>query len=301
MQTVANQIGMMFLLIACGLWMRKRHIMTDPVVKGMNSLILSLTWPMLMIATTQKDYTPESLKIFVEVMIAASIVMAVGLLAVYFIFRKLKLDTTPVMAMLSTMPNSGFFGIPIIQALYGDIGLLYLAAYIVGFNLVLWTIPLAMYSGLTLKSLKNLLNPGIIGAIVGMSLFLLQIRLPGPILGAVNQLSALNTPLSMLILGARMDALKLPDFIDRRLWLSISIKMIILPLLTLMVCRPLGMTGMTLIIVVGCTAMPTAASVQMMTEKYGGDVQLSAKGVSVSTLCSAVTLPLILYIAGLFA
>ena len=303
-ETVINQILMLFLLIGSGWLMRRLGVLTDGVLKGLNGLILSLMWPMLMISTTQKAYTPELLATFIQILLTSALVLGTALSLLIWAFKRKGMDATPTLSMLCTMPNSGFFGIPIVQALYGDTGLLYLSAYIIGFNVVLWTIPMVVYAKLSPGKhgpiWKNLLNPGIVFAAIGMGLFLLKIALPSPVLSTVNTLASTNTPLSMLILGARMDGLKIKGFGDSRLWLCTAIKLVALPLLAMALLLPFGIRGMTLTILVVVTAMPTAASVQMMAERYGGDVELSAKTVSVTTLCSAVSLPLMLALTGLF-
>lgn len=298
---VIDQIIMLMLLLGVGWFLRHRGVFTDPVIKAVNALIMTITWPALMISTTQKEYTPETLRIFLYVLVGSIAILTVALICVFFIYRKKDKNTAAVMAMLCAMPNAGFFGIPIIQALYGDMGMLYLSGYIVGFNIVLWTVGVTMYTGLNPQALKNLLNPGIVCAVLGIALFLLRIALPAPVLGTINQLSGMNTPLSMLILGARIAQLRLSYLKDSRMWLSIFIKLVALPLLALLAFRLIGATGMTLTILVCCTAMPTAAASQMMTERYGGDVLLSAKGTCVSTLCSAVTLPVMLMVTNWFA
>ena len=43
----------------------------------------------------------------------------------------------PVLCMLAAMPNAGYIGLPIVEAVYGDAATVYLAAYIVGFNICL--------------------------------------------------------------------------------------------------------------------------------------------------------------------
>ena len=298
---VIDQIIMLFLLIGTGLLLRLGKIFNDGVIKGVNALIMMVTWPVLMISTTQRDYSPETLAIFAWVFFGSILILALGLLIMFLVFRKTNRDAAPVMAMLCIMPNAGFFGIPIIQAIYGDIGLLYLSGYIVGFNIALWTVGVTMYTGFNLKALRNLLNPGIVCAFIGIALFLLRIRLPGPLLGTIDQLAGMNTPLSMLILGARMDELRPAHLRDGRMWLAITVKLIAFPLVALALFGAVGATGMALMILVASSAMPPAAAAQMMTERYGGDVLLSAKGTSVGTLCSMATLPLMLLLASHFA
>lgn len=298
---VVNQIIMLLILLCLGLMLRKLHVFTDAVIKGINALMITVTWPALMISTTQKDYSDETLQIFLTILLISVVLLTLANLVMFFLFRRKNKDTAQLMAMLSVMPNVGYFGIPIVDALYGSTGLLLLTAYITGFNFVLWTVTIFTFNGFSLKTLRNLLNPGIVCSLIGISLFLLKIALPTPLLSTVNQLSAVNTPLSMLILGARMDTLRLPDLADRKLWLVTGMKLVVFPLLVLALLRPMGITGMALVLLVVVSGMPAAASSQMLTERYGGDVYFSAKGTSVSTLCSLLSLPLILYITGLWA
>lgn len=296
---VVHQIIMLFLLMCIGLMLRKNRTFSDPVIKGMNALVLNITWPALMIFTTQKDYAPQTLNTFLLVLAASAVLVAVCCLVAYLVCRKLDKQTAPVVAMLMTMPNVGFFGIPIVEALYGSQGLLYLAAYIVGFNIVLWTLGVSLFTGLNAKALRNLANPALICAMIGIALFVLKIRLPAPLLSTVDKLSAINTPLSMLILGSRMDQLDAALLRDQRLWMVALAKLVLMPLAALLSLRLFGITGMVLVILVAGAAMPSAASTQMMAERYGGDVHFSAKATAVNTLCSMVTLPLMLYLAGL--
>lgn len=296
---VVNQIAMLFLIMGVGLLLRKIGVFKDAVIKGMNALLINVTWPALMIVTTQKEYTSETLHNFLFVLAVSIVIMSVGSSVCYFLFRRRNKSFAPVMALLCAMPNAGFFGIPIIEAMFGDIGLLYLSAYVVGFNITAWTLGVSIYTGFNLKSLKNLLNPGLICAAIGIGLFLLAYRLPTPVYSALSQLAAINTPLSMLILGARMDTLRPRMLIDSRLWIIVLVKLIAMPVLVLFALRLMGVSGMPLVLLTVSTAMPSAAAVQMMTERFGGDTAFSAKATSVSTLCSIATLPLILWIIGL--
>ncbi len=298
---VLNQIIMLALVMGVGLVMRKIDVLQDAVIKGANRLIMTVTWPALMILTTQKDFSPEILKTYLAIMIGSGLMMAVLSLLLARAYKNRFKDVAAAMSMLSVLPNAGFFGIPIIEAMYGSQGLLFLSAYIMGFNLVLWSVSVSTFSGFSVKNLKGLINPGLMGSVIGLTLFLLRIHLPTPLFSTVSQLAAINTPLSMLILGARMEALRPRQLLDARLWLTQSIKLIALPLITLFVLRLMGVTGEALVIFVACTAMPSAVSVQMFTERFGGDVYFSAKGTSTSTLCSLVTLPLMIWLTGLVA
>lgn len=301
MLAVVEQIIMIFLLMGVGLYLRVSKVFSDTVIKGVNTLLINIAWPMLMISVTQTEYTNETLGTFLYILFGAVIILTLTLVGVYLFYRRRQKPLAPMLAMLGCMPNAGYFGIPIISALYGDIGLLYLAAYIIGFNLVLWSVGIALYTGFDAKALRNLINPGIVAALIGIALFLMKIELPTPLLSAVRQLANLNTPLAMIILGSRMDTLRPEMLKDMRSWQIILFKLILQPLIALTLFKLAGAAGMALVILTLCTAMPAAAATQLMTERYGGDVYFTAKTTALGTLCTLFSMPVMLYIASLFA
>lgn len=296
---VMDQIIMLFIIGLCGLFLRKINVFTDPVIKGVNKMVLVLCWPAMMLMVTQKEYSPELLEGFAQVFVAGLIIMAVGGIVVNLCYLKgNRSKYRPVAAMLATMPNAGFIGLPILSAVYGDKATLYLAAYIVSFNLVMWTLSVSTFTGFSIKSLKGMLNPGFIFAIIGTIFFLLKIKLPSPLLVTVNQLGGLCTPLSMLLLGARIDTLKIKDVLNVHLWIPAVIKLLALPALALVCCKIVGISGMPLGVIVLTTAMPAASGGQMLAERHDREVGYASVGVFLSTLLCIVSIPLVLMMIG---
>lgn len=296
---VVYQILMLFIIAAMGLLLRARGVFTDPVIKGVNSTVLMVTWPAMMLMTTQREFSLEVFEGFMIVLGGSIVVLSLACALAYVLLRgRVEDRLRPVLCMLAAMPNAGYIGLPIVEAVYGDAATVYLAAYIVGFNIVLWTIGVSLFTGFHIGSLKGMLNPGFICAVLGTILFLLSIRLPTPILSAVNQLGALNTPLSMLLLGARMDTLRPRQLLNAKLWIVTAVKLLAMPLLVLLAARALGVSGMPLGILVLCSAMPAASAGQMLAEKYDARVNDAATGISVSTLSCIATIPLMLLLLG---
>lgn len=296
---VVYQILMLFIIAAMGLLLRARGVFTDPVIKGVNSTVLMVTWPAMMLMTTQREFSLEVFEGFMIVLGGSIVVLSLACALAYVLLRgRVEDRLRPVLCMLAAMPNAGYIGLPIVEAVYGDAATVYLAAYIVGFNIVLWTIGVSLFTGFHIGSLKGMLNPGFICAVLGTILFLLSIRLPTPILSAVNQLGALNTPLSMLLLGARMDTLRPRQLLNAKLWIVTAVKLLAMPLLVLLAARALGVSGMPLGILVLCSAMPAASAGQMLAEKYDAYVNTAATGISISTLSCIATIPLMLLLLG---
>ena len=52
-------MGMLFLIVIAGYICGKTHVMTQPVSKGLSGLIVNLTCPALIIASTMGDVMPD--------------------------------------------------------------------------------------------------------------------------------------------------------------------------------------------------------------------------------------------------
>ncbi len=294
LSAVIDQIIMLFIIAGIGLFMRKKGIFTDEVIKNVNTFVLQVTWPCIAVMAMMTEYTQETLHGFLVVAGISVFAMLLGCGIGGLAFSKNKdASRRPVLMCISAIPNAGFIGLPIMQALYGEIGVLYMAAFLVGFNLVVWTVGAAMYQGFSIKTLKGFLSPGSIGIFVGLFIFLLRIELPGAVSSTITALGRLNTPLAMLLMGARMDTLRPRDLLDKNIWAAAGLKLVVLPLILFAALKLLGFSGILLAAPVVLAAMPAASISQMFAEKFNADSRFAAKGVSMSTLLCILTVPLL--------
>ena len=294
-----NQIVMMLIIAGIGLFLRRAGVFTDGVIKGINRTLLTVATPAMIIMVTQKEYRPDMMKGFAQVIIVGLAAMTVCIGVMLLVYAKgERARYKQVAAMLSAMPNAGYMGLPIIQAVYGDEGTLFVAAYIVAFNVVSWTVCTALFNGFSVKALKGMINPGFAATIVGTVLYVTQVKLPAPLLSTVTQLGGINTPLSLLLLGARMDTLRPKQLMNIHLLIPCAVKLLILPALTLLACRLMGMAELPLGVAVISTAMPAAAFCQMFAERHDREIAYASTGVSISTILSLATLPLVMLMIG---
>ena len=295
---IAAQIVMLLLLMGCGIFLRQRKVMTDPVIKGVNQIVLQVAWPAMIIMTTQKEVKPEIIPGFLRTLVCAAIIMAVfTVLLLLLSGHVMPHSRSTVFCGLCSMPNAGFVGLPLVQAAYGSTGVMYLSAYIVAFNLVLWTLYQWMFAGREGSGLKMLVNSGLVASVIGTALLLMRVRLPEPFASLSNQLGVLTTPLSMLLLGARLqESLHIKQLGDKALWCAVGVRLLLFPLAVYAVLHLLGFKGMELGVLVMASAMPAASSTQMLAEKHDMDRVLAAQGVSITLLLCVVTIPLLLSI-----
>ncbi len=100
--------------------------------------------------------------------------------------------------------NAAYMGFPLIQAIFGDEGLMYASVYVTVFNILLWTIGYAVVSGQPdMKKVAKavLTNPVLYAVVLGLVIYLCRIPVPSVIQSPLAYIGNMNTPISMLITG----------------------------------------------------------------------------------------------------
>ncbi len=296
---VVQQILVMLLVAGVGLLLRRRRLLTDAGMAQVNLIVLRVALPAMILMMTQRDYSPEAKGQFLQVLGAGFAAMAAGGMLLWLLTaRRPQVRRRAVLTGLAAMPNAGYMGLPLVTALYGAEGALLLAAYIMAFNLLLFSLFQWQFAG-NWQHLKQLwTNLGLMACVVAMALFMLDIRLPPAAGSLFNQLGNLTTPLAMMLAGARMNDFQLKDLADPPLWAALGMRLLGLPLATFLVMRALGLSGLALGVLVLATAMPSAVTAVVYAEQYHKDTTLAATGVTLSTVLCLATIPLVLWLTG---
>lgn len=107
----------------------------------------------------------------------------------------------------------------------------------------------------------------------------------------------MTTPLAMMIIGATLANIELKSlFTELRLYYFTVVKQVILPIVVFPIIaffiRDPLIQGITLVNI----AMPVGNSAVLFAKQYGGDVELAAKSIFITTLVSVFTIPLVISI-----
>lgn len=299
--SVLIQVLILLILISLGFILTKRNLLTEQGAKGMTNVVLYLVIPCVMINSfSSYDFSVSALKTLGYGVLVALLLHAV-FIAVSLIFLKDKdVATSRVIRFGAVFSNCGFMSLPLQEAILGESGLFLGVIYVAIFNLVSWTYGLVLISGdkkqLSLK--KLITNPGIIGFLLGLILFFLSATLPQVVAKPIEYISALNTPLPMLIIGFYIAKSKLLDAIsDKKCMLCVAFKLIVIPASALLLMFVCGVRGDMLIAMTIASSAPIATITTMFSEKFGANTKLSASAVSISTVLSLITMPLLITIA----
>lgn len=298
--TVGQQVVILFLLIAVGFLCGKSKLFGERAAKGMADLVLMIVTPCVIIQSFQRDMEPALMQNLLLALLIAAVLHGAMILLVNVAFREKEEARRRVLRFGVVFSNAGYMALPLQEAVLGSEGVFYGAAYVAVFNLVLWSWGLLEMSGdpKALSAKKLVVNPGLIGVVIGLGLFLGAVRLPELAASPVRHLASLNTPLPMLIVGyhlANSDVLK--ALRDGRTLLAIFLRIVAIPLAALGVMYLCGVRGVLLVSCTIAASAPVAAATSMFAAKYDRDVSLSVNMVSLSTLLSVVTMPLIVGLA----
>lgn len=293
--TVGQQVLVLFILIFCGFVLGKKNIMTEQGAKVCADMALILATPCVIVQAFQREYRPELLMNLLKALAIAVLIHAVAIGLAHLVYRK-KDARSRVFRLAVVLSNAGFMALPLQQAVLGDEGVFYGAAYVITLNIVLWSYGvLTMDTSCKTVSLKKILvSPGVIGVAAGLIVFVGQFSLPEVINAPITHLAALNTPVPMLFAGFYLSKVDIGLAMRQKEYYGVmALRLLAVPVLCIGLLYLFGVRGVLLTSMAIAATAPTAAAVSMFSSRYGQDTEAAVNLVAMSTLLSAVTMPIL--------
>lgn len=296
---VINQVIILSLVMIVGIYARKKNIITKEANKSLSDLLVNITLPFLLVSSFNYSYSKDMLTkakiIFIySVIIHLILIFASKLFALRYPERSKK-----VLRFITIFSNSGFMGYPVLEGLFGKIGIFYGAIFNIPFNIFMLSVGVMIYTGKKdLKTLKGvLMHPGIIATLIGLIMFIFSIKLPYPIYTTLNIVGSMTTPLAMLIVGAMLAEVKLKEIFQGSIvYYASFIRLMVVPFITLIILKLLHADKLLMQISVITEAMPAAVLASVFAEKYGADTVLASRSVFITTILSMITIPIIVMV-----
>ena len=293
--SVILEVAVILILILVGYFTVKKGMFTKESLGSITSFLLYIVTPCLIVSSF---LSAESGKLdgwtllLAAVLPALSIVISIALS--YLFFRREPSGRRRVLRFSMIFCNVGFMGIPLVEGIVGSEGVLYGSFFIAVFNIFCWTYGYVMMGGGKVRLKALLLNPGVIGIVIGLPLYLLDVPVPALIERPIELISALNTPLAMIVVGGYIAQVKLRAFVsDLAVYKMAVLRLVVAPLLYLALVWLLRPDETLLMSTVIQAATPVAANCVLFAVQYGSDAELASKSVAVSTALSVVTIPLL--------
>ena len=292
-----QQMGILFVYMMIGYVACKKEYFDQEFGKKLSWLVVNVANPMLAISAVVNNEEQIAKKDFYVTVLLAICFYAFFLILAQILPRLIGVQKSDigVYKMMTTFNNIGFMGFPVIAAAYGNGALIYAVPFSIMFNILCYTWGIQTLCGGGEKgNWKRIINIGTISGIISIVLFFMQIPVPKMICSLSAGLSNLTGPLSMLVIGISIAAMELKDlFTDVKLLKFSLIKLLAVPVAAmLLVCQVIDNRLICEVFLV-MMATPAASMCAMLSQQYGGDYELAAKGVALTTILSVVTMPIV--------
>lgn len=294
----------MFIMMAIGFLLGKLKIITGEGNKTLSAISLFLVSPLLSFASYQRDYSESIAKNLVTTLILTVVLYAVQIAAVFLIIPK-KRENSEIERMSLIFSNCGYIGIPLVQSVFGNDGIIFLTMNIAVFYVLTWTLGVSLMTGkISFKqTVKNLCTPAIIAVILGLVCFFAKIKLPTLILEPIESIGNMNTPLAMLIAGSTLAGTNLARcFKNVRIYLLTALRLLLLPAVCaaiLLLAIYLGADTIVVTIVLIAMSCPSAVITTMFSHRFGGNSVYASEIFALTTVLSAATIPLVMWLFSL--
>ena len=294
---IINQIIILFLIMLVGYVARKRNVINGPTNKGLSEMLLGITLPAMIIVSFHYSFSKEML-IKAGVLLAISSIIHISLVLISKpLYYKFPENENSVLRFITVFSNCGFMGYPIVGSIYGKIGIFYTAIYNIPFHILMFTIGIMLFTHKkNFKSIgRDIINPSMISIFIGLLIFLFSVKLPFPIYKTLDLIGSTTTPLSMMVIGSMIAEIDIKNvFSGVIIYYGAFVRLLLTPVVVFLVLKVFGVTGMNMGIPVIISGMPAAANSAIIAQKYGADHLLASRFVFVTTIISAITIPLII-------
>lgn len=296
-----TSLGVIAIIVLLGFFLGKKNLIDEAANKKLVGLLLSIFMPASLFSAFPASADEGLLNLFFLGLLAGFIVMLTLILLSKLIFNhhlwQKSLASEAQFAFIFN--NATFLGYPIISTTFGEEGIIPYCGFIIAFNLALFSYGIWLFRRHDAKHFlkKTLLNPNIIAVLLGMLIFLFHVELPTFLNSSVKYVAGATTPLSLLCIGYMLSSANLKKVLKSWRLLVISlIQLLLAPFVTFGLLSLLKLPSEVIIVCTLIQALPTATSLGLFAEKYGGRVEESSELVVISTLCSVLTLPLVVAI-----
>ena len=310
---LAYNVGIFFLIMIPGIIMKKTHLSTDGLGKGLSNLVLYVAQPVLIFNSYLREFDKKVFINMLYVLVFSIIVHVIFSVIAMRSFKKSPPGDRRMLRFATIFSNAAFMGIPLIKEVIGAEAVIYASIYNITFNAFLWTLGvyictvnkgnLQNYKDCDKEHIyyrKAFLHPTMIAAYIGLMFFFLPIHddIPALLTDGLARIDVLVAPLSMVVLGLRLAELDLRGFFkDKGFYLFIFLRHLALPTIAFFIMRGLAVFIDIDPVVIKCVLImasaPSATSATMFAEMYDCDAKYVSKIVAVSTILSLATMPLV--------
>ncbi len=307
MSVVTSSVIILFALIFLGFFIGKRAIVRQDCCPDLSNLILKVTMPVTVFCSMIRPLNQPLMLEGVHTIIAVAVYHGVAFLIGVAAVRIMRVPDREKGVWLFTcmLSNNGFMGLPLALSIYGNDGMFVMAFANIMTNLLIFSVGVKLmtryYPVKEKISLKKMLVNNInIAVVVGLIFYFMQIPIPEVISELLGYIADITSGLSMIVVGLSLSRMPFQGiFRNKRMFVLVALRLIVIPLIVIWAVKvlpfDLGELGTSVLVLTA--TLPAASSQSMLCEQYGTNTQDAGRAVILTTLCSVITVPLMVSLA----
>lgn len=311
-----SEMGVIAMMVLIGYYIRKKELITDQFIAGASYIVVNVTTPCVSISSAISSGRRLGVNEFLYYLMWCVLLFAILIAASYLVPAILHIpgNERVFYKMLMVYGNTGFIGLPVCRALYGDACMVPLILFNVCFGMIIYTYGRALLrkaravqeaaDGMTtvagenadlLHSLRNMLNVGTLSGMIAMIIYLTNPPVPTMIVETLEYVSDPTIFLSMVVLGSSVATAPLAGYMKEsgRMAAFLVVRMIVMPIVLVLIMRQFITDTVLLGTLTILLALPGGNLPLIMCRDMGIEADELAKGIILSTVACVVTIPIV--------
>lgn len=287
---LVKKITVMLIYVLIGFVLYRKKLISQKESRAFGTLLVYAISPCIALRSFSIDFSMERLKEFIIVFFICFFIIMCWIFINRLIFRN-----DPLSQYVNSFPNSGFMGIPLIEASLGSAMTFYGAP----FQMLTGSLQF-IYSAILFQKERHfgkllIRTPTFITIVIGFVMFVSGLggNLPDIIAQSINGIASLSN-IAMILIGIYLAQVDFKKLRLSKVMLSCMVKLVILPILSILFLKLLPISREMQLAIAISNCCPIASSGPVYAERYDMDYTYACALVTISTIMSVITIPLLI-------
>ena len=311
--TILTPLFAVFGIMLLGTVVQKLRLLPVETDQVLNQYVYYIAFPAILLIALAQQPIGEILQWgFIAGYSAAMVIIYLICLGISLIAQPKKHAIAAIRALNATFGNTAFIGIPLLIILFPQQQSALVAAAIASllsvlmFAVALVSLELATNTQRQQHAIIIMLmavgkNPIVIGSLIGVGISASGIKLPSGLAMMIQQIGNTSSPCALfavgMVLAKAMRYQKDSSLFSVANFVELSLinlfKLALQPVVAFVMLKCFGVSGDYLVMGVILSALPTAASVYLLAQRYNTQASTSAQGILFGTLVTFFSLPIL--------
>lgn len=295
---IMNQMLFLFTCIIIGVALKRTNKLPDNAASVLSKLENEIIIPAFIISSFSTNCSLQSLAENMDLILWGlffTVLQIIISLVLTPLFTKEK-SIAGIYKYSLAVVNFAFMGNSLVLGLFGSEMLFKYLMFSLPMQITIFSLGFIwLTAGKEKFTMKRLINPTTIAMVFGISIGLLNLKLPVFATNVLSSLSNCFSPLAMILTGLVIGSFDLNKlFNDKKIYVLTFIRCLLLPMVILFACKLVGLNPEVRVLLIFITAMPLGLNTIVFPAAYGGDTTPGASMAVISNVVGLFTVPLFL-------